>query len=221
MPNDSTHSQHKLSRMLQFAVNPEPRVWLGKGRPPIRADIRFWKFVEKTEYCWVWRGSGDTYGQFKFADKHGFEMVGAHIFSYILSKKKKPPLGKFVCHKCDNPMCVRPSHLWIGTRLENSQDMVKKGRQLRMFGPDNPLWGRVTRGFSGRKHSSESVARMKLVHTGVKHTEQTKRKIAIKSSQRKASEETKKKISMAKKGKKLTMEHRRKISIGLRTRICL
>jgi hypothetical protein len=86
----------------------------------------FWRFVKKTESCWEWCGSTQSnYGIFY---KRNGDMVKAHRLSY--EKTKGPiPDGMFVLHRCDNPPCVRPSHLFIGTHFDNMQDRARKGRQ--------------------------------------------------------------------------------------------
>lgn len=93
---------------------------------------RFWKYVEKTDGCWWWRGAcqGDRL-------RYGFMSAGsvarrikAHRLSWELAHGEIPT-GLCVCHKCDNPLCVRPDHLFLGTQKDNSQDMVRKGRQRR------------------------------------------------------------------------------------------
>ena len=85
---------------------------------------RFWDKVDKSGDCWVWRGvSGNGYGQFWNNGKN----VGAHRFAYSLANGPIPN-GLFVCHHCDNPKCVRPSHLFLGTNSDNIVDSVVKGR---------------------------------------------------------------------------------------------
>lgn len=88
---------------------------------------RFWTRVEKQKTgkrCWIWQGrkSGE-YGHFEINGKAMY----VHRFSYELHNGPIPK-GLFVCHACDNPPCVNPKHLWLGTHRENIQDWVKKGR---------------------------------------------------------------------------------------------
>lgn len=84
----------------------------------------FWK-VRKTNGCWLWTAGrrGDGYGQFYVSGK----AVGAHRFSWLLHFGVIPD-GLCVCHTCDNPPCVNPDHLFIGTVRDNFDDMVSKGR---------------------------------------------------------------------------------------------
>jgi len=90
---------------------------------------KFFSFVEKTNNCWIWNGSvfHNGYGQFHLNNKKIKIHIRAHRFSYILFKGKIPH-NKCVCHSCDNPSCVNPDHLWIGTHKENAVDRVRKGR---------------------------------------------------------------------------------------------
>jgi hypothetical protein len=95
-----------------------------KGYDPVSS---FWGRVniKSQDECWNWTGGldGNGYGRLDFKGKR----YGSHRLSYILSIGDIPG-GMFVCHKCDNPLCCNPSHLFIGTLQDNNADRVKKGR---------------------------------------------------------------------------------------------
>lgn len=87
---------------------------------------RFWAKVEKTDGCWLWTAKSkdkDGYGLFHAPRR----MVRAHRLSWELAAGESP--GKaLVCHRCDNPACVRPDHLFLGTARDNFRDCLAKGR---------------------------------------------------------------------------------------------
>lgn len=88
------------------------------------AQARFWAKVRKTRTCWLWTGAtdGHGYGVFHIGERN--DVVRATHFAY----EGLIPDGSYVCHRCDNPGCVRPSHLFIGTQLDNMRDASRKGR---------------------------------------------------------------------------------------------
>ncbi len=95
-------------------------------------EERFWNFVDKksNDECWHWTGQilSNGYGRISLGSKKD-GADGAHRVSWKLFNKKDIPDGMFVMHKCDNPSCVNPHHLSIGTPKENTQDMIAKGRK--------------------------------------------------------------------------------------------
>ena len=83
------------------------------------------KRVSRSETgCWEWQGTmhHSGYGCFKQQGKFAY----THIASYRAFNG--PTNGMFVCHRCDNPKCCRPDHLFLGTHQENMDDMKAKGR---------------------------------------------------------------------------------------------
>ena len=98
--------------------------------------------------CWNWIGTKvrDGYGRIsvngkpKMAHRVSFELVNGMI-----------PEGFFVCHKCDNPSCVNPEHMFIGSRLDNMRDKVAKGRA-----------------YTGESQSGENCGRSKLTEADVR-----------------------------------------------------
>ncbi|MGE5617840.1 MAG: HNH endonuclease [Sphingomonadaceae bacterium] len=99
------------------------------GETRATVEERFWSKVQKSEDgCWVWNGTirQTGYGTLKI----GGRMVAAHRLAYDLVKGPIPE-DMCVCHACDNRTCVRPDHLFIGTRADNNRDMRIKGRAAR------------------------------------------------------------------------------------------
>jgi hypothetical protein len=91
--------------------------------------------------CWEWLGS-------KYKNNYGqFHRNGIHAYSHRVSYEYficSIPEGMLVLHKCDNPSCVNPNHLFLGTQKDNMQDMIKKGRQniYDRSGEKNPMFGK-------------------------------------------------------------------------------
>ncbi len=94
------------------------------------ASLRFWPKVAMTtpedDYCWTWMGgrSARGYGCFYWDGQQS----SAHRAAWVLTYGPIPK-GMVVAHRCDNPSCVRPTHLFAGSQLENVQDMDRKGRR--------------------------------------------------------------------------------------------
>lgn len=96
------------------------------------AEQRFWHYVQKQDGCWLWMGAKSPlgYGRFNFLG----ETRQAHRVAYELMKGD--PTGLHVCHTCDNPSCVNPEHLFLGTDADNLDDMARKLRAGRVLTPE-------------------------------------------------------------------------------------
>lgn len=88
---------------------------------------RFMSKVEKTNGHWIWTDTPNSGGYGSFRDPVTKRKLGAHVHSYIMFKGERVP-GLDICHTCDIRLCVNPDHLWQGTRGQNIQDMLDKGK---------------------------------------------------------------------------------------------
>ena len=97
--------------------------------------VQFMRLVKVTPGCWEWTANRNEqgYGRFKLGK---YKSVRAHRFSFEAFKGSAA--GKMVCHSCDNPWCVKPAHLFLGTNQGNMDDMKRKGRGSKGRGEMNP-----------------------------------------------------------------------------------
>jgi len=97
-------------------------------------EKRFWKHVNKLgeNDCWEWLASCHPYGygQIEIGTGGYKRPYLAHRISWIIHNGEIP-VGLCILHKCDNPSCVNPVHLFLGTKADNTHDMINKGRMSR------------------------------------------------------------------------------------------
>lgn len=100
---------------------------MGRGRPQIPLETKFWSRVSKSDGCWLWTGSVvKGYGQLS----HEYKSLRAHRVSWELHNGAVPE-DMCVCHTCDTPLCVNPTHLFLGSNLDNTADRHDKERDMR------------------------------------------------------------------------------------------
>ena len=96
-------------------------------------EERFWSKVNKDGDCWEWTAAKNNLGYGLF--NHEYSSL-AHRISWLLNNGEIPK-DICVCHHCDNPSCVNPEHLFLGTNADNMRDMSEKGRAIRPRGEEH------------------------------------------------------------------------------------
>lgn len=140
---------------------------------------RFWEKVEIAgpNECWLWTGGFKSPGGYGTFYRDG-KTQRAHRVSYELAhgpipqQKRASCHGYCVCHSCDNPPCVNPAHLWLGSHLMNMTDARLKGRfptrklpaqprprRPRLYGEDRP----------GSKLTEDDVENIRVLHPTMSH----------------------------------------------------
>lgn len=115
---------------------------------------RFWSRVNvrARSDCWEWLGSknDEGYGRVRWPDgSRKSPVVGAHRVAFEIARGGIPS-GMLIRHTCDNPTCVNPEHLLIGTKADNASDMVLRGRHVSRVNPkalrhgDRHYWSKLT-----------------------------------------------------------------------------
>lgn len=136
----TTEFWHKDGRLAQGLSYQCKGCKSGWPKPKPTLEERFWAKVEKTEACWLWTSTvvseAFPYGQISDAYKGKKRTRLAHRLSYEMHYGAIPDDLK-VLHSCDNPRCVNPIHLWLGTSLDNARDCVQKQRHVALRGAEH------------------------------------------------------------------------------------
>ena len=126
---------------------------------------RFWTKVDKSGDCWEWLGAnnGTGYGHYWYKDK----VWNTHRFSWII-KNGEIPAGLYICHHCDNRLCVNPEHLFLGTAKDNMQDASRKGRLINCGGT------------KGENHGMSKLTKVEVLKIREYYPESTLKELAEK-----------------------------------------
>ena len=103
-------------------------------------ERRFWSKVDKSGLCWLWTAFRHPkgYGSYSFRVDARQETWATHRFAWNLLVGAIPE-GMHVLHHCDNPPCVNPDHLYVGTNLDNVRDRVRRGRSADVQGENDGM----------------------------------------------------------------------------------
>ncbi len=135
---------------------------------PERVIARFYeRFTKSDDGCWTWNGTTKSigYGYLHIKENRVLKAFLAHRIAYILNYGDIPD-GQWVCHTCDNPKCVNPEHLFLGTPYDNWKDAFDKGHlqaTYKKLGDANRSTRRLTK--------SQLVEVLELLDKGVSQSE--------------------------------------------------
>lgn len=129
---------------------------------------RFWSHVAKgsePDACWLWTAASRSgYGSFRPRRE---QTISAHRYSYLLNCGPIPPT-LCVLHKCDEKLCIRPDHLFLGTNATNTADMIAKGRQA--IGERNGLAKHPERAARGAQNGNTKLTAAQVVDIRARYT---------------------------------------------------
>lgn len=136
-----------------------------KGFQKIDILHRFYSKVKKTDECWLWLGAKSPRGYGDFWNGEKIERAHRWIYRQTFGAVD----NKFICHKCDNPSCVKPDHLFAGTHEDNMNDMAKKKRHHIYSSELNKrkLIGRLLKSTNGKRLNGEKHGCAKLSNKDV------------------------------------------------------